>query len=249
MTDIHALSGAYAVDALDEVERARFERHLTTCTDCQAEVETLTAAATELAAMTELVPPTSLRTAVLGSITTTRPLPPEQPVTDPTVPPMRAAPPDRRQHAPGWHRWRGWLVAAAAATVLAVGGVTVWRSLDQPATPPPVAEKVLAAPDATRVAETLQDGASVSIVRSPSIGKAVIVTSGMPAPPKGKVYQLWLQDPAGHFASAGLLPPGSDQVVVLEGDASTAAGVGVTVEPDGGSPQPTTPPIALLAFT
>ena len=26
--DIHALSGAYAVDAVDDLERARFERHL-----------------------------------------------------------------------------------------------------------------------------------------------------------------------------------------------------------------------------
>ena len=28
MSDIHALSGAYAVDALDDIERASFERHL-----------------------------------------------------------------------------------------------------------------------------------------------------------------------------------------------------------------------------
>ena len=36
--DIHALSGAYAVDALDDVERARFERHLANCEACRAEV-------------------------------------------------------------------------------------------------------------------------------------------------------------------------------------------------------------------
>ncbi|HET8600823.1 MAG TPA: zf-HC2 domain-containing protein, partial [Segeticoccus sp.] len=46
--DIHALSGAYAVDAVDEVERARFERHLTVCADCRAEVASLRAAAAEL---------------------------------------------------------------------------------------------------------------------------------------------------------------------------------------------------------
>ena len=37
--DIHGLSGAYAVDALDDVERAEFERHLAQCPECQAEVE------------------------------------------------------------------------------------------------------------------------------------------------------------------------------------------------------------------
>ena len=31
MSEIHALSGAYAVDALDDIERAQFERHLATC--------------------------------------------------------------------------------------------------------------------------------------------------------------------------------------------------------------------------
>ena len=38
MSDIHALSGAYAVDALDDIERAHFERHLRDCDTCRAEV-------------------------------------------------------------------------------------------------------------------------------------------------------------------------------------------------------------------
>ena len=39
--DIHALSGAYAVDAVDDIERAEFERHLATCADCREEVAEL----------------------------------------------------------------------------------------------------------------------------------------------------------------------------------------------------------------
>ena len=39
--DVHALSGAYAVDALDDLERARFEEHLRRCPDCRSEVQTL----------------------------------------------------------------------------------------------------------------------------------------------------------------------------------------------------------------
>ena len=38
MSDIHALSGAYAVDALDDIERAQFEQHLAACAECRAEV-------------------------------------------------------------------------------------------------------------------------------------------------------------------------------------------------------------------
>ena len=41
MSDIHALSGAYAVDALDDIERAQFERHLAECAECRAEVDSL----------------------------------------------------------------------------------------------------------------------------------------------------------------------------------------------------------------
>ena len=37
MNDIHALSGAYAVDALDDLERARFVRHLEECPECHGE--------------------------------------------------------------------------------------------------------------------------------------------------------------------------------------------------------------------
>ena len=39
--DIHALSGAYAIDAVDNFERAQFERHLSGCVDCRLEVESL----------------------------------------------------------------------------------------------------------------------------------------------------------------------------------------------------------------
>ena len=35
--DVHGLSGAYAVDALDEREREAFESHLAQCAECQAE--------------------------------------------------------------------------------------------------------------------------------------------------------------------------------------------------------------------
>ena len=47
--DIHALSGAYAVDALDDIERAGFERHLAECADCRAEVASLRETAALLA--------------------------------------------------------------------------------------------------------------------------------------------------------------------------------------------------------
>ena len=39
--DLHHLSGAYAVDALDRDERDAFEHHLSVCDACRAEVPSL----------------------------------------------------------------------------------------------------------------------------------------------------------------------------------------------------------------
>ena len=74
--DLHHLSGAYAVDALDEAERASFEQHLAVCADCRAEVAELTATAHALGSLTEATPPPSLRSSVLSGIARVRPLPP-----------------------------------------------------------------------------------------------------------------------------------------------------------------------------
>ncbi|MEU0551652.1 zf-HC2 domain-containing protein [Micromonospora sp. NPDC005979] len=39
--DIHTLAGAYALNAVDELERAAFERHLADCESCRQEVTEL----------------------------------------------------------------------------------------------------------------------------------------------------------------------------------------------------------------
>lgn len=277
--DIHALSGAYAVNAVDDAERARFERHLAGCPDCRAEVASLVAAASELSVLTEVAPPASLRAKVLAEIATVRPLPPlavpqdqatdaaDEVVTSAPTPsthtPAPAAPTstsesrvdrgdelgERRRSRSARGLARGWRVVVAAATVavLAVGGFTVWRQIDKDPSRA-LADQVLAAPDATRYGARLAGGATATVVRSNSLQKAVIITSGMSQPPSGKVFQLWLQDSTGHLTSAGLMPGGGDQVVVLSGDAKHSKGAGITVEPAGGSDQPTSNPIAFVAF-
>src|SRR6476659_8621799 len=106
MSDIHALSGAYAVNALDDVERAAFERHLADCEVCAAEVAGLSEAAAAMTHAVEVSPPPALRDRLMAQVATTRVLPP-------VVQPIR---PGRR---------RSFLVAAAAAVVLAIGGGVV----------------------------------------------------------------------------------------------------------------------------
>jgi len=234
--DVHALSGAYAVDALDDLERAAFERHLAECPECRAEVASLREAASTLAETTAVEPPAALRDRVLAGIATTRPLPPEVP-----------APVSLESRRP---RRRVNLLVAAAAAVLAVGaGAVLWEQPWQESSqsPSPVAA-VLAADDARSTSLDFDGGAKATLVHSDSVGKAVLVTEKMPPPPAGKVYQLWLDQPGEGMVSAGLMPIREDQRVLLAGDAATATGAGITVEPEGGSTHPTTEPIALFDF-
>ena len=234
--DIHALSGAYAVDALDDIERAGFERHLAGCADCRAEVASLQEAGALLAEDAATDPPAALRDHVLAGIKTVRPLPPE---VAPVVPAVT-----RR------HRFRSGLVAAAAAVVLIGAGTVVWQEpwQDETTQGPTVADQVIGASDARSTSLDFPGGAKATVTHSDSMGKAVLVTEKMPPPPKGMVYQLWLDQPSSGMVSAGVMPVKEDQTVMLEGDAATAEAAGITIEPEGGSEHPTSKPIALFDF-
>ena len=239
--DIHTLSGAYAVDALDDVERARFERHLAGCTACQAEVESLVAAASELSVLTEVSPPASLRAKVLAEIATVRPLPPLAAQQDDPADDVTSTPPAPVQPQ------------ATAPAPAAPSEPPSEPPSESPSQSPVEHDDDLAGRRRARSARGLARGwrivvAAATVVRSNALHKAVIVTSGMSQPPAGKVFQLWLQDATGHMTSAGLMPGGGDQVVVLNGDASHSKGAGITVEPEGGSDQPTSDPVAFIAF-
>jgi anti-sigma factor RsiW len=239
-SDIHALVGAYAVDALDDLERAAFERHLAECPACQQEVAGLQEAAGLLGALSTTAPPPSLRDRVLADITTVRPLPPA--VEPPVV--VTGA------HAPGGRsRFRPRLLVAAAAALIALGGaVTIaqpWED-ESSQTQLTAAERVAAAEDAETFTRTLDNGAEATLVRSRSLNEAVLVTSDMPDAPAGSVYELWLVHDD-QMVPAGLMT-GGDHEIVLEGDPATANGFGITVEPDGGSDQPTSEPVTQIAF-
>ena len=239
MTDVHALSGAYAVDALDDLERAKFERHLSECGDCQEEVASLREAAAHLADITAVTPPPSLRDSVLAGITTVRPLPPLTSETT-TVRRVRV-------------RWQGLLVAAAAVAVLGAGAAIVqpWEDDGPPSVVVTPTEQVLQADDAQRIVQEFADGSRATVVVSRKLGLSGLVTQDMTPAPEGKDYELWYQQPGEGMVPAGLMPDDPNAAaVLLKGDASRAKAVGITVEPDGGSPtgEPTTEPVAVFAI-
>ena len=235
MSDVHALVGAYAADAVDDLERAAFERHLATCQACQLELEGLRETTALLGSSEPAAPPSRLREQVLAGIETVRPLPPV------TAPATAAR---RRRFRPAT------LVAAAAALIALGAGATIWQpwadesSQGQQLT---VAERVLAAPDAETYSRRLDDGTEVTVVRSRSLNRAVLVAEELPPAPDGKVYELWLDHEGVGMVPAGLTS-GDEEQVVFEGDPATAVGAGITIEPEGGSEEPTTKPMMTVAF-
>ena len=259
--DLHHLSGAYAVDALDTEERAEFERHLSVCSACQSDVHELAEAAHSLAALADTAPPASLRTAVLAGIGQVRPLPPL--VTDDGAPADTADPSEpatpvavgtedsAHQGAtvvPLFRRRTTWIAAAAAAAVLAVGGVgvDVWTSQAPELT---AIQQVEQAPDAATVTNRKGDW-SATLAYSRSLDRSALTVTGLPPAPDGKTYQLWYVGTDEVARSAGFLDPRDGRgEAVLEGEVSGAAAVGVTVEPAGGSQSPTTEPIMVMALT
>ena len=244
--DLHTLTGAYVLDALDADERDAVERHLADCASCTQEVLELSETVTRLGLAVAVSPSATLRTEVMRRIGTVRQEPPATAAT------ARVMSGQRR-----FRRLTHWALAACLAAAVGLGGVSVWqyqRAEDarqearQARSANDSVAAVLAAPDARVGTAPLQDGAAGTVVVSASLNQAVFAASGMPAPPGGKVYQLWYND-GGTMRSAGLMGSAAPAAAtLLAGPVDKASGMGVTVEPAGGSPEPTSEPVALLEF-
>jgi anti-sigma-K factor RskA len=65
---VHALAGAYALDALEAAERDRFERHLRDCRSCTGDVRGFSATAAAMGMAAAAGPPPELRQRVLAVV-------------------------------------------------------------------------------------------------------------------------------------------------------------------------------------
>lgn len=241
----HSLAGAYALDALDsDAEQNRFERHLRRCQGCTSEVRGFRETAARLGVAAARQPPPGMRDRVMAAVARTRQIP----GTDEHA---RHARPAQRQ----WQRlpvlaWAGAALALAAIVVLAVVLVNTQRQLSQTKSQLSQAQHAITAvqtaPDARTLARRTSVGGLVTLVSSASRRQIVVSTSGLPRLSAGKVYQLWLIGAKPNpIRSEGVLAVPRNgrtgpQLVsgVLAGDT-----FGVTIEPAGGTAQPTVAPI------
>jgi anti-sigma-K factor RskA len=175
--DLHILTGAYAVDAIDGPERERFEHHLRRCRPCGNEVRGLRETATRLALAAAAAPPPQLRGRVMALAAATRQLPP--------LVHQRA----RREPRAAWSR-----PLAAAAVVILLGvaialGVAQIRTrqqLDTAQAQNQAIAAVLAAPDVRVATAASSTGGTATIVVSRSQQKMIFTTTGLPRLPPAR---------------------------------------------------------------
>ena len=238
--------GAYLLGALEPDEWERFEAHLAECPRCIHDVADLRVAADALPVSVPLVsPPPALKGRIMAVVNSEAQLlaaagqRADQPETETARPDAGARAPARdagRRRRFGAGALGGWLsrpgVALACALLLLAGGA--------------LAGVLLSADEGTRtvVATTQAPGADVQL----RIGEdgATLVAKNMPAPPSGRIYQVWLkrpgQDPEPTSALWSTRSDGSAEVAV-PGSLDGVEAVLVTDEPAGGSAAPTKSPV------
>jgi anti-sigma factor RsiW len=249
-------AGAWVLGALPEDEQQRFAAHLERCEICRREVAELQMVADTLPlAAVQVAPPPELKDRIMSAVRAEADVlaatGPEADVAatreagelaEPAAAP--AAPGDRkRPKKPGRERW--WkrpflslppLPAAVAAAVLVALGVAGGVLLSNgPSERTVQAQVVTPAAPAARASLTVEGDQATLNVRN------------FPAPPQGRVYQVWLKRPGRNPDPTDALFDVRDGSATVEvpGGVKGVDQVLVTDEPDGGSRAPTRAPVVI----
>jgi anti-sigma-K factor RskA len=267
------LSGAYALNALNPDEAAGYEAHLARSEQARIEAAELSDTAATLGnAVAPVQPSAALKASLMARLATTPQLPPVPvdvlaapvpPDVSPTAveasaPPAPPAAAAGRARGPASERARrrwfrgpvGILVAAAAAVALFVGGAVAGQTFNADQFSQQQAAglaQINSAPDSQRASATTADGHKATLVWSAKRGLSALLVDDLPALPSDRDYQLWYIGSDGPVSAGTFDSSGTGTVWrVLEGAMTAGDVIGVTVEPKGGSAQPTTDPIVAI---
>lgn len=222
MNDLHDLAAPYALNALEPDERERFESHLEECESCRADVGHLLEGAALIGIEAETPAPPSMKAAVMRRIGGADP-----------------APAVRRGFLPAG--FRRWLVAGAAAAVLALavaaGAVLLSPGENAFDTVAAAGDGVVLELPATDAYDGVVPAARVAF--SPSRGEAAIEFAGLAPVGADATYEAWIIADGAATPAALFRPENGGAVVRLDGTPREGALIGITIEPAGGSPQPT----------
>lgn len=252
--DMHTLAGAFAVNALSEHERARFQRHLDECVSCTQEVRELRATAAKLGAAVAQDPPPELKARVLAEVRATRQQPPG----------TGRDPVERSRRSVGAPRWMLAVTAAAAVVGLALAAVsagitmstqdeltTAQQQIEQARERSAPMADLLAAPDLNVAHSSASIGGAGILLASRSQDRMMLLGSDLPEQGTAHDYEVWRMDSEGTPHSAGLLDDDAALPIVMASGIGNTSMMAVTVEPEGGSPDgtPTSSPILAIQLS
>ncbi len=230
-TEPHTLSGAFVLDALSTEEAEQFRRHLQSCAVCREEVRELREAAARMGAVEAVAPPPQLKTRVLAAADRTPQKPPRLGSSGTTA---------------GPRRWAPRLLAAAAAVVVLAGGAIGLNAVlsdDEGGGPGGLQAAVVEVFEAgdAHVAEVETTHGPLRVATSPNENEMAVDTSDLVPLDQEHVYQLWAIQDGGPVSVGVLEDPKGGAAMEMP---ATGTQVAITVEPAGGSEQPTSDPIA-----
>lgn len=226
-------AAAYVLGALKEQEMPGFREHLAGCAICGAEVAQLQAAADALAlGVPRKLAPDGLRARIMATVHAEAEL-------------LKAAGHEADRPAPAPRQWRRRLAPALVATAalgvgLLVGALAINTGSTTIRTQTQVIRAMVAVPGHNATAELRKVGSHLELV-----------VEGMPAPPRGRIYEVWLlkqgaQAPAPTDVLFSVTTHGEGAADV-PGDDIGVSKVLVTDEPLGGSPKPTRNPVIIAS--
>jgi anti-sigma-K factor RskA len=221
--DLHILAGAYAINALDDLERARFERHLEGCRPCQNDVADFAETTGLLAGAAAAPPPKSLQDGVLAQTAQTRQ------VASPTSTRLRGS---RRIQTLG--------IAAAVIVALGVGSVGLAQRTS--ANRRSAALSAITQADDAQTSQLVGSNGTIQVTYSTAQQGSVLIVDDLPPAPSGRVYELWLINGDTAKPTLTFQPKSKHTVIKFIGTPTSGTVYAVSVEPRGGSPAPTTTP-------
>jgi anti-sigma-K factor RskA len=246
------LAEIYALDAVSDDERAMIDHYIKDAPEGPEFLERVREARETLAVSfaPEEEPPAGLFDNILERLTQDAAQPPAEPAAAPVVSPAvdelanARAKREERTRAGGARRW---IIGAAAAAVIALGGIGVGTYVTAQNDP---VNQVLQAQDVQKKSAPVPGGGTATISASSAKDSFVVLMDGVAPAPEGKVYQLWTLPkdgsapvPQGTMDAETLSKP-----AVVKGLAS-ASSVAITVEPTGGSSAPTTDPVLVVGLS
>lgn len=234
------LLGVWAMDALDPAERELVEHAIREDPELRAEAESFRSVTSALGEDAAVAPPASLRESVFAQI--------NEPSTENHAESAVTEISSKRRGL-GRGFWLGSVAASIALVLGIVWGVSTLGDTGISQRDQFVAiEEVLERPGAEHYTAELSGGGEIEAATGPE-GTAVLTAADLPEVESDRTYQLWAIAGDEQPESLGLLEVEDGRALTRVEDLPQEAVLALTVEPEGGSEQPTTEPIGAIETT